>query len=196
MKWIFLVLVFCLGVQLQAREHLVEGTAAYFLPTSKIFRTIYTSRVMWGAEYNCQAWRSIYGWMGANYYSSSGRSIGLNHKTDIFFVPVFLGLKLITNYDRVNFYLGLGAIGNYVHIRDHSPFVIPTSCNWTFGGIVKSGFLITIRKGLFIDLFADYKYTQVDFDNTGDDKVARQTGNLSGWSFGGGIGYRFGCRSH
>jgi len=178
---------------MQAREQYVEANVRYFLPTNSLFQYIYSSRVIYGAEYDCQIWKPISGWVGVDYYTSSGHSLGLSNPTHIYFIPVILGLKYSFDLNWGSFYFGAGAVGTYVHIRDHSAFVIPTSSKWTFGGLGKGGFLIDLPKSIFLDLFAVWMSTHVNFYNTDHGEVTRHTGLLNNWSFGGGIGYKFGA---
>ena len=173
----------------------VEAKAAYFHPTDSKFRKIYSSRGIYGAEYQFQAWRSLYGWASADYYSSWGRSIGLRDRTHIYFVPLALGLKYLHSFNRVDLYVGVGALGTYLHIRDHSPYAIPTSCKWGFGGIAKVGCTVNLPKSFFLDFFSDYSYTKVDFHNTHGHKIQRHRVDLSGCAVGGAIGYRFGGKT-
>lgn len=180
---------------LQAVDMFAEAKAAYFLPIDSKFRKIYSDRSIYGAEYSCQAWQGLYGWASGSYYSSWGTSIGLKHRTHIYFIPVALGLKYLYRFKRVDLYVGAGAMGTYLHIKDYSRFVIPTSCKWGFGGIAKAGLIVNLPKAFFIDFFSDYSYMKVDFHNTDHGKVQRHSADLSGWSIGGSIGYRFGGKA-
>lgn len=90
-----------------------------------------------------------------------------------------------------SFYVGAGGLATWLKLRDHSPFVIPKSEKWGFGGIVKAGAIIDFCEGFFADLFVDYSILNISFHNTGGGRVTRQTAHLSGVSAGVGLGYRF-----
>ena len=180
----------------------VEFKAAYFYPTSRSFREIYPSGgPIYGVELSCQAWKRLYPWFSANYFSKSGHSIiegvpdSLRSHTKIQFVPLGLGLKYVYEINRtLDLYIGLGALATYLHMKDEAPYVIQTSSKWGAGGIGKVGAFLNFYKAFFLDIAIDYSYMKVHFHSPGGDTITRQTADLSGFSFGGGIGYRFGCR--
>jgi hypothetical protein len=176
---------------LQAADMVVEAKGAYFYPTDSKFRKIYSNRGMYGTEYTCQAWKWLYGWASASYYSSWGSSIHLRHRTHIYFIPLALGPKYFHRFTWGDIYVGVGGMGTYLHMRDHSPFVIHRPHKWGFGGIAKAGILVKLYRNFFIDFFSDYSYMKIDFHNTDHGKVQRHIADLSGLSIGGGIGYRF-----
>jgi hypothetical protein len=181
---------------LQAVDTLVEAKAAYFYPTSHEFREIYSDGGIYGLEVSCQAWRGFYPWFSASIVHKSGHSITTSplvssDSTRITLVPLGLGLKYLYPINFVDLYAGVGILGTYVHIKDNSPFVIRSSSKWGVGGIAKIGAIFNY-KSFFVDLFSDYSYTKVDFHNTNHGQVVRHRANISDWSIGAGIGYRFG----
>lgn len=181
---------------LHAGEFLVEAKGAYFRSTDHKFRKIYSNGGLFSGEINYQAWNNIYAWASGGYFYKKGSSIGLSNSTKITLVPVGFGLKYLYSCNCFDFYVGAGAQPTYVYIKDNSSFAIGTSSKWTWGGIVKVGAIWNIRQNFFIDLFADYSFTDVKFHRTNNGAVTRQRADLSGWSLGAGIGYRFGvcCR--
>jgi hypothetical protein len=174
----------------------VEGKAAYFRPTNRDFREIYSDGGIYGFEVTGQAWRDLYAWGSADCFYQSGSTSGFESSTTLTMVPLGLGLKYLFPVKSADFYFGAGMLGTYLHTKDNSPFVIRNSSNWGFGGIVKAGIYILAREHLFIDLFTDYSFMKVDFHHTDGGRVIRHQADLSGWSIGAGIGYRFGanCR--
>ncbi len=158
------------------------------------FRDIYSEGGIYGGEFTWQMRQKLYGWISADYFSKKGFSIGEHDPTKITMVPLGAGLKLKFPFKRtVDLYIGAGVLGTYLHMRDHSPFVIPSSSKWGVGGIAKVGAICKIGEHFFIDLFTNYTYTKIDFDNADQEIVIRQNANLSNCSFGAGMGYRFGC---
>lgn len=180
---------------LEAIEVLTELKAAYFHPESTKFRRIYGSAGMYGAEVSVQTWCDLYTWVSGDFFIKSGHSLGLHDDTNIWFIPVGLGLKYFFNpWPCWDFYLAGGALGTYVHIHDHSPFVVQKSTNWGWGAIGKAGVIRDFGRWFFLDLFTSYSYTHVGFHEHGGHVITRQEANLGGWAIGLGIGYRFGCK--
>ncbi len=179
---------------LTANEVLTEFKAAYFHPESTIFRRIYGSAGIYGAEVSVQTWCNFYTWASGDFFIKSGHSIGLRDDTKIYFIPVGLGFKYFFPLDCWDFYLGGGALGTYVHIKDDSSFVVHHSQNWGWGAIGKVGVIRTLGSWFFFDLFTSYSYTHVGFHRKDNHVITRHTANLGGWSIGLGIGFYLGCR--
>lgn len=178
----------------EAREFLLEGKAGYFYPTNDLFRELYgDGKGIYGAELTGEICNSFYGWASVNYFSDSGHSIGLSDPTKIRIIPVGLGVKYMCPLNCfTRFYFGGGFLATHLHTHDfESPIVIPRVDKWGFGGIVKTGFLVFLSKCWFIDVFADWSYMHIDFHNTEGYDVIRLDADLSGFSGGAGIGYRF-----
>ncbi len=174
-----------------AGEVLLEGKAGYFFPQNHKFRKIYGSGLIYGAELSVQAWKWLYPWASASYFSKTGHSFDVSYSTRVTFVPVGVGLKGIYTTRNVDFYLGAGLLATYLHTHDHSCFVIQRQSKWGVGAIAKAGLLFNLRKHIFLDIFGDYSWTKIHFHNTRNGTVIPQTANLSGFSVGAGLGGRF-----
>lgn len=172
---------------------LVEAKAGYFYPTNSRFRKIYhQGGGIYGFEVSCQAWKGLYGWASGNYFTQSGHSFGQRSHTDITLVPLAAGLKYLFTINAIlDLYIGAGILTTYLHMHDHSHFVIQSVSKWGVGGIWKAGAILNVYKRLFIDIFADYSYMHIPFHNTHHGKLVRHDVHASGVSAGGGIGYRF-----
>lgn len=181
--------------QAEAFDLLPEARVAYFYPTNHRFREIYGhGGALYSAELNFSTCYNFYGWLGAGYFTKSGESIGEKNHTRIQFVPLSLGLKYLfcfPCYPSFRPYLGAGLLVTYLHMHDDSPFVIEKISKWGVGGIAKLGLIYNFWNCFFIDLFTDYSYTKIDFRKTRHHKVSRHDANISGFSFGGGLGYWF-----
>jgi hypothetical protein len=177
---------------LQATDVFVEAKAAYYRPTDDKFREIYSDSGIYGGEISCQAWRGLYGWASASCFHKGGHSIRMHDSTTITFVPLGFGLKYLFPVSFVDLYVGAGMLNTYAHIEDDSHFVIHSHSKWGQGGIVKAGAIFNVNKHFFVDLFSDYSFMKIDFHNTDHEKVVRHDADLSGWSIGAGVGYRFG----
>jgi len=173
---------------LHAAEVLTEIRAAYFHPTDSRFQDIYSGGGQYSIETSVQTGcKQLYPWAGVGYFHKSGCSIleipGITSEGDsthITIVPIGLGLKYLFPIDCIcpRPYLGAGVLFSYVHIHNDCSFITQAQSDWGIGGIIKAGFFSDITHCVFLDLFVDYSYMKVDF-------------NLSGFTIGGGIGYRF-----
>ncbi len=177
---------------LRATDAFIEGKAAYFYPTDHQFRKIYSGGGIYGLELTCQAWRHLYAWASADCFYQTGKSIGEKDSTHITFVPLGQGLKYLFPVSFVDIYVGAGILETWAHIKDHSRYVIRSNTKWGIGGIAKIGALFNINKHFFIDVFTNYSYTKIDFHKTNHGSVIRHDADLSGFWFGGALGYRFG----
>jgi hypothetical protein len=178
-----------LSLQLHAADVRLEAKAAYFAPTNQTFRQIYGGGGLYNLEFSAQTWGGLYAWGSAGFFRQSGYSIGGHDRTSITFVPLGIGLKYLFTCKNTRPYLGIGIQPTYLHIRDDSPYVIPSSNKWGVSGIIKSGLMIDLTDRLFFDLFVDYSFIKVPFSNQGP--ILRNAADLSGFSFGGGLGRRF-----
>lgn len=193
MFFLFYAITSLFTLSLFGIDCLLEAEAAYYYPTSDDFREIYSGSGIYGLELSVQSWRNLYPWISGNIFVQSSHSIGLKNNTEIFFIPIGVGLKYLYNVKFGNLYLGAGALPTYLHIHDHSHFVTRTISKWGCGGIIKSGIIINLPKSFFLNIFTNYSYIKIPYHNTWHDLVYTNSANLSGLSFGGALGYRFGA---
>lgn len=171
---------------------LIEAKAGYFHPTCGNFRRIYSGGGIYGIEASCQAWKGLYPWISGSFFSQSGHSMGDRSRTIVTFVPIGYGLKYIFSCNRyLDVYAGAGGTITYLNMKDRSSYVTPSVSKWGSGGIVKAGFLVHPTNWLFFDLFSDYSFIKIAFRNDHHGNLMRHAVDLSGFSFGGGIGIRF-----
>ncbi len=182
------ILSFC---KVGALEILPEVRVAYFYPTDQRFREIYSGAGLYSVETSVQAWKGLYPWGSLGFLYASGSSKGEGDNTELYMIPIGLGLKYFFNFDRLHPYLGLGMVVAYTHIHNDSPFVTRNQSKWGVGGIVKTGFLADITQSLFFDFFLDYTYLKKSFDHPNSKPVVTHRADLSGLSIGAGLGYRF-----
>ncbi len=193
-KWILLLLTAGLfsTANLLGTDVLLEAQAAYYHPTNHEFREIYSGSGIYGLELSVQSWRGLYPWVSGSVFSKTGHSIGLENRTNITFVPIGIGLKYLWKVHFVDLYLGAGVLPTYLHIHDHSAYVVKKRSKWGCGGIAKVGAIFNLPKSFFIDVFTDYSYIKISNHDSRHGTVHPHSANLSGFSFGGGVGYRFG----
>ena len=77
------------------------------------------------------------------------------------------------------------------HVKNSSPYLIRSQAKWGVGGICTVEAMIHLSESFFIDIFGDYSFVKINFRNTNQGKVVPKAADLSGFSLGGGIGYRF-----
>jgi outer membrane protein W len=190
-------------------ESFLELNGAYYYPTDKRFREVYSNAgAIWGVEFNTQAWKKLFVWGEVNYFSEEGKTdldvqnvvngqtscdlskIKRDH-THIKIVPLSLGLKYFLGHSPFRFYLGAGASAFYLNTEAHSKHLVRKRTQWNMGGVFKSGFLFNLPRSFLIDIFADYYLMQTHLHRSKDKKVIVGEADLSGFAFGGGVGYAF-----
>ena len=201
---IFVLMAFSL-TGLNALDVSVEGKAGYFWPTNKVFRRIYDNGGIYGGEIDvsldCYCLPCFDLWVSVDSFSKRGHSIGCPEldvprvRTKIDLIPIGFGLRyLYPICDDFIAYVGLGGQYTRLRFKDVSPFLIRNVNKWDFGGIVKLGMLYDFCDGFFVDVFGQYSFLKMDFrkrENSDGDLVYRHHADLSGWTVGAGIGYRF-----
>lgn len=145
---------------------------------------------MVGVETSMQTVGQLYTWASGSFLIKKGESLGFRDSTRIAFWPIGIGVKYLFPVSYTDFYLGAGALGAYMHIHDHSDSIPQKTCRWGGGGIVKAGAIINANSHLFFDIFTDYSFLYVPVSSRRD--LITRRADLSGWSIGLGIGYRFG----
>ncbi len=181
----------------------VEFKAAYFRPSNDFVKEIYSNGwVDYGFEFSKMITtdNNLAIWGGVNWYRTKGHAaccgdiIVSKSKTSISVVPFSLGLKYFMPVPQVynaNLYLGAGISTAFVRIKDDSEFVkAKLSKNGAFGWVLKSGIQYFFRNNVFIDVFADYVFQEVNFKR-GNGNVANFSASLDGLKLGVGLGLNF-----
>ena len=178
---------------LHATDYAAEIKGGYFIPTSSLFQDIYGGGGIYSLEVSRSVCPGIDGWASASYFTQLGYSIGQQDSTRVTLVPLGLGVKAHYCLKQFRTYAGLGIEANYLHTRDQSPLVIQSVSKWGVGAIAKAGVLFNFCPRWGVDIFGDYSFCEIPFHNTGGGRVGRQTADVSGFSVGIGVNYRFGC---
>ncbi len=187
-------------LSLHTVEVLHEVRAAYYYPVENRFRDIYSGGFLYGFEVSIQPWEKteewraiddLYVWSSLGILYASGSSLKEHDETQLFVVPAGLGLKYFFNYKCIKPYLGAGIILAYGHIQSDSSAVIRNVFDANIGAIAKSGVLYYVNNCVFFDLFLDYTYLKMNFNNSHLENILNRRVDLSGLSIGGGFGYRF-----
>lgn len=172
------------------REILLEAKAGWYFPTCHLFREIYG----WGdgiysLEANFQIADEWYIYSSGSFFIADGHSEGSNkpYDTTIWFIPVTIGAKYLSHfcaYDyQLAWYAGLGAVGTYMQIHDHDPFIKEHFRNFGGGANFQLGGIWYLTENFLIDLFTQYTFNYVP--------TSKETANLSGVSLGGSVGWSF-----
>lgn len=183
-----------LGIfKLQAQEALFEVKAAYFEAIDDRFQDIYSEGAIYGVEATVQLYRCLYGFVSASVFAKSGESLNENSNTEIYLFPIGVGAKFFFPFNCRcdSFYVGAGVLPTYLHIDDKSDFVTCPVEKWGVGGILKAGFIFYFWKCFFIDVFGDYSFLKIDFNNKKNPIIFRDDAKLDHYTVGGGLGYRF-----
>ncbi|MBX7066971.1 MAG: hypothetical protein K1X28_07055 [Parachlamydiales bacterium] len=182
---------------LNGRVTVAEAKAAYFYPTNHVFRQIYSGGGIYGLELTWDLWRCLYGWSSASFFTKKGKAIGSSaavsdFPTKIYFVPLAAGVKYVANVACwADIYAGIGIETTFLHIKDRvldETFIVR---KWGLGGIAKVGAYFRLYESLLLDIFADYSYMKIPYHNTHGGTTVPHNADISGFSFGGGIGYKF-----
>ncbi len=193
-----LVMLSMIPAQIMSRDVILEFKGAYFHGTGDRFKHIYKGSALFGPELTVQLsdCYNLYGFFSVDYLSKKGHSIGLNTPTRVTLLPIGVGLKYFMsfcNWERTDFYVGLGFQPVRVHTHDESAFVIPKLTKWALGGIAKVGAYIDISSCFVLDVFIAYSFAHVRNRETEapTGPVIPLKANVSGVIAGVGLGYRF-----
>ncbi|MBX9744261.1 MAG: hypothetical protein K2X08_03510 [Chlamydiales bacterium] len=195
-KYAFTLFVFgaLLTSHLWSTTVLVEAQGAYYYPMDHPFRRIYSSSGIYGVELSLRSWSNLYSWASGSVFTKSGHSLGLKDHTRITFVPIGIGLKYMWKVGFADVYLGAGVLPTYLNIHNDSHCLTKKMAQWGCGGIGKLGAIFNLPQSFFLSSFINYSYIKISNHNRQDCYVAPYSPNLSGFSFGASVGYRFGPR--
>lgn len=184
-------------IPLCARDVILEFKAAYFLPTSSVFKQIYRhGGVLYGPELTVQLCdnKNWYGFASVDYFQKKGHSLGLSDATKVSLLPLGIGLKYFAPIvcDCADFYLGLGFQPVHVHTKNCSGSVVTKQSRWGFGGIAKAGAYWHLPHNFVLDFFIDYSFVKVGCKKScqSSTTISRKA-DVSGAIFGIGLGYCF-----
>lgn len=170
-----------------------EARVAYFKPTSKKVRKIYSNGMPFyelEVSAGLDNWRL---WAGVGGFSKKGRSIGGHNPTRLEVLPISFGLKYVFCLcPCVQFYFGGGAVYSHMKTKDHSPFVHKNTQKWTWGGVAQAGTYYFFNNTFYGSFFVDYLYQKFKFSHSRKHPfVVRHDADLSGFKVGVGIGAQF-----
>lgn len=190
------LLIFCFSVLMCQKafsnQVIVEQRAAYYLPVDSNTRNTFSGNGIYGVDINVQLWKYVFGCVGASIYYDYGKSSDKSATANLYYVPIDFAIKAVYNYEGTyRPYLGAGITAGFIAVDTSDPYLIRSNTTWDAGGIFKVGTLFNPTGPLQIDIFINCHVQPYHFSRKGDLNVFLNSGNITGFSFGGGIGYQF-----
>ena len=182
-------LIFATLSTIESKEILLEGKASYFISTNNRFRNIYGGTGLYRIESNIQTWKDLYVWANLGYMYAWGDTNQGSH-THLHLVPISAGVSYLFKVGCWRPYLGAGPIVAYSYIYNGSSGATRHQDGWGGGVLGKVGALAYFTDRFFIDIFADYSFIRIDYHHS-NKRTIHYKGDLSGFSFGLGGGYKF-----
>ncbi|MDX8430781.1 MAG: hypothetical protein SNF33_03125 [Candidatus Algichlamydia australiensis] len=197
----FFLIFIGLGGTLAAQPVLIEGSAAYFRPTSSTLRDIYGGhwlnsglKISGNLPFSQPFFKNLYLFGGFNYLDSEGNSIGGDNKTEIRIIPLSLGLDYIYEVSEgphpIKLFLGAGLRYFFVRVKNEVTFVESRVTKSGMGGVVEGGALYYLDKSVFLRGFIDYSFRSLGIINTRAG-VSGKGVEVGGLSIGGALGFEF-----
>ncbi|WP_068468870.1 hypothetical protein [Candidatus Protochlamydia phocaeensis] len=125
------------------------------------------------------------------YFYRSGKSIKGHQKTSLWSVPINIGLKPVYKINpSMQYYFAIGPRYFYIHQHNHSSYVYENKSRNGLGLFLNTGFNYVPCDHVVIDIFGEYSYAKIHF-HTGKSGVYTRNIQISGFTFGAGIGYKF-----
>lgn len=171
--------------QVCAEQNLaVQFRVGHFRPSSHLFRNIYhNGGIEYEGELNYEYVPGNSMWLNINKFERSGITPD-EQETKIQLCPLSGGIKQFIPFcSWINCYLGAGSSCTFMHVKGKSLFLDERDHKHSWGFVGKGGVWVLLSQNFFVDLFADYYYTEITFDD--------QTRNLGGLRAGIGIGILF-----
>ncbi|MBX7067661.1 MAG: hypothetical protein K1X28_10575 [Parachlamydiales bacterium] len=186
----FLYLLFACTA-LFSNECFLEAKAGYFLPTGSRFKKVFSGSGIYGLEFDIHVKKAVYSWMGVDYFYQSGNATN-GSSGNIQMARLNAGLMLVSPYfEKIQPYLGAGPQLTYIHTHTSAPTLIHNQGNWGAGGLFRTGVYIKPFCHFLIDIFANYSQQTISMHQTKRKPVTLHKADVSGFSFGAGLAYRF-----
>lgn len=154
----------------------------YFMPSDRVFKDVYGSGPVFGAELAAPVAGGLHAWAGAEYFTKKGLLPVTEEETSTRIVPVFAGLRYHIGRSAVRPYLGAAA--GYFMLHEENP--LGTASRSGFGFLVRGGLLIKIAGPISLDLHGNYSNATIKTDDP--DPLEAKIGGLQA---GGGLVIRF-----
>jgi hypothetical protein len=173
-------------------EPSLEAKLGYFFFADSKMRKVYDEGgvdLQLSGSYPVWKWLHLYG--SVEYLQRSGHSLSDHQKTDIWQIPVTVGLKgCVTICSWASYYLTAGPRYFYVHVHNDSSYVDRNLDENGIGGFLGTGFSFFPYRHFLVDLFGEYSYERVHL-NTSKRNVETKSMQIGGFVVGIGLGYGF-----
>ncbi len=170
----------------------IEAKAGYFFFLNPTMQKIYDGDgidLQLSGSYPIR--RDLHFYASLEYLEKFGHSLNGGQATHLQVAPISIGLKPIYPLTRfTDFYLTAGPRYFIVRVHNDSPYVDNDLRSDGWGGFANIGFLSELYRGLTINLFSEWSYGKVLFNST-IPNVEVTNIQLTGITFGGGLGYTF-----
>lgn len=133
----------------------------YFMPSDEVFKDVYGSGPVFGAEIAVPIAGGLHAWAGAEYFTKKGLLPVTEEETSMRIVPVFAGLRYHIGRSGVRPYLGAAA--GYFMLHEENP--LGTASESGFGFLVRAGLLIKIAGSVSFDLHGNYSSCTIKTDD-------------------------------
>jgi len=171
---------------------ILEAKAGYFFFTESSMRRVYDHGGLdLQLSDSAPVYRCLHLYGSAEYWEKSGRSLNGHQRTSLWAVPLSLGLRPVIQINRhFQYYLTLGPRYYFARSHNHSSYVPLHMKANGLGLFANTGFQWIIGNHFTIDCFGEYSYARLHFHGH-KKNTQSHSAQLSGLTFGGGIGYAF-----
>jgi outer membrane protein len=165
-----------------------------FRPDSKRLRDVYESPWLnYELSMSYPMWKGLSIWSSLNYIDESGQSLGLQqHRTVIRIIPLTMGMKYVFFLsEHFDTYIGAAMRYFFVRVQNRYPFVKREVHKNGLGGGFVGGLLVMPHPNAAIDIFIDYSLKKFNKEKKSINNNIQHDLDISGVTFGIGIGYLF-----
>ena len=159
-----------------------------FFPSQKIFRGIYGNAIPIyegeAAKFLGMGFNGVFqGWANISWLSKRGKAAGIPNQTHIKMATLGLGFNWAYFWaPELMSYIGVGPALSRVYISNNTLCGQDIEYKYSVGCLVKSGIQYAFQEHFFAEVFADYFYLPVNYE---------QKRNLGGIKVGAGLGMNF-----
>lgn len=161
-----------------------------FLPNSEILYDIYGHLPSYQIESSYVYKKHCAFFGNLSLIHSRGYSIPLRNRSDLYYIPLSLGVKYIPmNYEKFAIQFGIGTLPSYLITKDYSEYVKKHNSKMSFGVIFKMESALKIAKKFNLSFFSDYQAVKFKFPAEESTGLYVETFDIdfSGWTLGVGI---------
>jgi opacity protein-like surface antigen len=125
------------------------------------------------------------------YFDRSGKSLHGHQRTSLWSLPVNLGLKPTYEINaNMQYYFAVGPRYFYLHQHNRSHYVSKNRSRNGLGFFINTGLNYALNDHFTLDIFGEYSYAKTHF-HSGKVNVYTRNIQVGGFTFGGGLGYKF-----